>query len=222
MECGTHDTFDFCDEPACVRAVIKKREDTVTPHRPTHDMLKLRTVIIFEREIGGILRRATESLKGANSLLEQTAKAAEERQGRVDESNGERQEPVTTESDDSSNDLNDLRCISCSELVAHPCWYCVDCPGMSTTCPVPFRVGSLRAEDAKTFICQSCEDREKGVTKGDHQATHTLVRCLKPRVDEESDEGDLQEQMKVMKTQITALTSQIEKLVGSLAVGRAA
>ena len=219
LKCGSKWTFDFCDKPACVRAVIKKREDTVTPHHPTHDMLKLRTVIIYEREIGGILRRATESLKRANSLLEQTAKAAEERQGREDESNGERQEPMTTKSDDSSDDL---RCISCSELVAHPCWYCVDCPGMSATCPIAFRVGSLRAEDAKIFICQSCEDREKGVTKGDHQATHTLVRCLKPRVDEGNDEGDLQEQMKVMKTQITALTSQIEKLVGSLAVGRAA
>ena len=35
-----------------------------------------------------------------------------------------------------------------------------------------------------------CEDQQGGVTVGDHHATHTLVRCLEPPADEDSDEEE--------------------------------
>ncbi len=87
---------------------------------------------------------------------------------------------------------------------------------------------SLRgAEDANIFICQSCEDEKGGVTAGDHQATHTLVRCLEPPVGKNNREKDnvTEKRIAALETQISALTSQMdrmEKLLQSLALGRAA
>ena len=71
-----------------------------------------------------------------------------------------------------------------------------------------------RVEDANTFICQSCEDEKGGVTVADHHATHTIVRCLEPPVDEESKEENksTDERVASLEAQISALTSQMERI----------
>ncbi|RPD54176.1 hypothetical protein L227DRAFT_580748 [Lentinus tigrinus ALCF2SS1-6] len=231
MECGTRFTFDFCEKPACVSSEIKSRDDVEAPHLPTHDLLKIRTNILHHREIGTVLRNATEGLKRAKTLLERAAKGAEEDEASESGSGSDEehkdgeasgQSPTTPSSpklahrdfsdpsdSDSEAEVPVLTCVSCSETIAQPCWYCIDCP-----------------EDANIFVCQSC-DEKGGVTVGDHLGTHTLVRCLEPPAEEDSDEeqDSTDDRVAALETQISALTSQmsrIEKLLQSLVGGRTA
>ncbi|TFK89009.1 hypothetical protein K466DRAFT_487737 [Polyporus arcularius HHB13444] len=230
MSCGTSFTFDFCDKPACLTGTVKARDDAETPHLPTHDLVKIRTNILHHREIGKVLRNSTEGLKRAKKLLERAAKPAAADEASSD--GGEHQDvgtpserrvspsSVKTIRRDSSDpsDSSDTKaeaeapvptCVSCSEPIAQPCMYCIDCP-----------------EDANIFVCQSCEDQKGGVTAGDHQATHTLVRCLEPPADEDKEkENDTEKRVAALESQISALTSQMdrmEKLLQSLAHGRTA
>ncbi|KAI0708178.1 hypothetical protein C8T65DRAFT_211601 [Cerioporus squamosus] len=230
MNCGTRFTFDFCDKPACLSATVKGRDDAESPHLPTHDLIKIRTNILHWREIGKVLRNSTEGLQRAKKLLERAATAADANEEGGDDGEdhegGTPSEPfaspsgskVVRRNSSGSSDSSDaesqaeapvLTCVSCSKSIAQPCWYCVDCP-----------------EDANIFVCQSCEDEKGGVTAGDHQATHTLVRCLEPPAEDVDEQEDSTEKrVAALETQISALTSQmdrIEKLLLSLAPARAA
>ncbi len=251
MSCGTSFTFDFCDKPACLTGTVKARDDAETPHLPTHDLVKIRTNILHHREIGKVLRNSTQGLKRAKKLLERAAKPAAADEASSD--GGEHQDvgapserraspsSVKTIRRDSSDpsDSSDTKaeaetpvptCVSCSEPIAQPCMYCIDCPGMlsallcSSLCIVSF--SPRGTEDANIFVCQSCEDQKGGVTAGDHQATHTLVRCLEPPADEDKHkENDTEKRVAALESQISALTSQMdrmEKLLQSLAHGRTA
>ncbi|TFK86599.1 hypothetical protein K466DRAFT_587082 [Polyporus arcularius HHB13444] len=231
MSCGTSFTFDFCDKPACLTGPVKPRDDAETPHLPTHDLIKIRTNILHHREIGKVLRNATEGLKRAKKLLERAAKPAAA--GEASGGGGKHQDvgapsepraslssskvirrdslgPADTSDTKAEAEAPVLTCVSCSQPIVQPCMYCIDCP-----------------EDANIFVCQSCEDEKGGVTAGDHQATHTLVRCLEPPVGENNHEEDsvAEKRIAALETQMSALTSQmdrIEKLLQSLALGRAA
>ena len=112
MECGTSDTFDFCDRPGCRDQIIENHVDLTSPHLPTHDFVKLRMVIIQYRQIGKVLRKAKNCLEFARKRIEKTRAV-----GASDESHTE-----------TRLGFSKLKCISCQGAVSYPCWFCIDCP----------------------------------------------------------------------------------------------
>ena len=138
MECGTHYTFDFCDKPACVGAVVNSRDDIESPHLPSHDFVKIRTDIHHYREIGKVLRSAESGLERAQKLLERASQSSgqDEESSESDETTTQpetklvRRDTAGSSDAESEVDVPILNCISCSQSIEQPCWYCIDCPGM--------------------------------------------------------------------------------------------
>lgn len=164
MQCGSRSTFDFCDKPACVGCTIENRDDTSSPHLPTHDFVKIRAPIVQYREIGKVLRNATASLERAKALLEKGPIDSEQKQGEeMEKSVGYHEEfvggsrrpddkaptssqektvtrtpgkPDTMRPSDmgSANEVATPTCLKCKAPVSQPCFYCIDCP---STFPMP-------------------------------------------------------------------------------------
>ncbi|KAI0767714.1 hypothetical protein C8Q74DRAFT_1203793 [Fomes fomentarius] len=208
MQCGSRGTFDFCDKPECVSAVVSSRDDNESPHLPTHDFVKIRTDILHYREIGKVLRSAEAGLAHANKLLKRALRCGSAEQSHDDQEKqpkGARPSSARRDSSDSDSDADVpvLTCISCSVSISHPCWYCIDCP-----------------EKANVFVCQTCDQEKGGITHGDtHLATHNLVRCMDNK-DGDEEKGCTESRIAALETQMSALTAQIEKLLQSLASGR--
>ncbi|PIL33367.1 hypothetical protein GSI_03987 [Ganoderma sinense ZZ0214-1] len=69
-------------------------------------------------------------------------------------------------------------CIDCKEEVKMPCWLCTDCPGMFA--PGDYNIGAfvsyyIHTLSGNIFVCLIC-DEKGGITAGNHEDTHTLVR----------------------------------------------
>ncbi|KAI0360925.1 hypothetical protein OH77DRAFT_1517315 [Trametes cingulata] len=215
LKCGSEYTLDFCDKPTCRDAVklFQSRTDMPQPHSSTHDFVKVRRAFHQFREIGKILRMSDKGLERARRLLTKAARRAET----TSDSDGEVEERKTTgvqreEAYDSDSETGGVEptCISCSSKVSYPCWYCIDC-----------------LAESNVFVCQECDEKKGGVTVGDHQHTHSLVRCTEPETeDDDSDsegEDNTEERLSAVEDKLATLTVQmerIEKLLESLAVSR--
>lgn len=149
MQCGSRRTFDFCDKPECIASTIKTGDDLSSAHLPTHDIVKIRSPILHDREIGKVLREAKAGLERAKNLLlevvnQKRLKTEEKLRGKVrmveagdgkdkDERVSMKLAPAIREaisSDSKSQDEVDMpRCLRCRKPVSLPCMYCIDCPG---------------------------------------------------------------------------------------------
>ena len=72
------------------------------------------------------------------------------------------------------------------------------------------------------FVCVDCDEKNGGVTVGDHLDTHSLVSC-KLKVAEDDTEKNTEQRLSSVEGKLAALTAQmerIEKLLESLAVSR--
>lgn len=136
MECGTQDTLDFCDKPACVGCTIRTRDDISSPHLPTHDFVKIRDQILHYREIGKVLRNATAGLKRAKSLLEDVKDQKRRHEFMSNDEQLEVEGGGRGNGDDGDSEASALKdqvialtCLRCEAPVSQPCFYCIDCPG---------------------------------------------------------------------------------------------
>ena len=138
LQCGSRSTLNFHDKPSCLGHVVlpKTRDDLTAPHLPTHDFVKIRANIHYEREIGRILRNAATGLEHVRMHLfgslaggRSDSVATLRRRGTA---LGKRRSRL---GDFGANDYLAERkvatptCVSCETPVTMPCWYCIDCPG---------------------------------------------------------------------------------------------
>ncbi|KAI0653783.1 hypothetical protein C8Q70DRAFT_1059002 [Cubamyces menziesii] len=159
LDCGIRTTVDLCDKPACRDAIVgpDRRDDLVSPHLPSHRILKVRRVIHRHREFGKTYRaaqaaliRAEEAFSDADDIVCSYSPHGHSRSlsARI------RVEQLV---------IRELSCAGCQERVSRPCWYCIEC-------------------DDECFICLSCEATQVAFSCG-HKPKHGLVRCSLPRDD---------------------------------------
>ncbi|KAI0325467.1 hypothetical protein GY45DRAFT_1348843 [Cubamyces sp. BRFM 1775] len=214
IQCRGKDTLDFCDKSACIEA-NKTREDITQPHLPTHAFVKVRTVLDETRDIGKLLRMSDSGLERARKLLGSSMQAGTNESTSANDGIELKTETnlhaPREEADAAGTGANAkvaaLTCVSCSSGVSYPCWYCIDCPA-----------------DASTFVCVDCDEKNGGVTVGDHLDTHSLVTC-KLKVAEDDAEKNTEQRLSAVEGRLAELTAQmgrIEKLLESLAVSRSA
>ncbi|KAI8969692.1 hypothetical protein BD414DRAFT_518441 [Trametes punicea] len=159
LDCGIRTTVDLCDKPGCRDATVgpDRRDDLMSPHLPSHRILKLRRVIHRHREFGKTYRaaqaahiRAEEALTDAEEVM-----AAHSLHGHFRSPSARTREEMLVN--------RELSCVGCKSRVSRPCWYCIEC-------------------DDETFICFSCE-ATKVAFSGGHKPAHGLVQCAVPRDD---------------------------------------
>ena len=122
----------------------------------------------------------------------------------------------------SEGDAPVLTCIACSTVVSRPCWYCIDCPGTflmldPTAIPSSLIVSHAFPEDANTFVCAECDEKEGGISKGDHHLkTHSLVRCIdkgEGKADgEEAGDSKTEARLTALARQMTSRTNQTQRI----------
>ncbi|KAI0661089.1 hypothetical protein C8Q70DRAFT_911215 [Cubamyces menziesii] len=208
IDCRGKDTLDLCDKPAC-REATKTREDLTQPHLPTHAFAKARRVLNHIRDYGKLIRLSDAGLERARQLLDGAARAREATgdskiaQSKTEtKSAGGSREEADTMGSGTSTTVTQPVCVSCSSKVSYPCWYCVDCPA-----------------DANIFVCNNCDEKNGGITVGEHLNTHSLVSC-KVRVAEDSVEKSTEQRLSAVESKLTVLTAQIEKLMELMAAPR--
>ena len=105
------DSVDLCDKKRCLTLVagLEVRDDCLSPHLPSHDVLKLRTAIHPFREFGEVYRKAQSAVKTVRGIFADLAIEGERRRAG-------KQPP---------------KCVKCHQIVTLPCWYCAECRGVS-------------------------------------------------------------------------------------------
>ncbi|KAI9062327.1 hypothetical protein FKP32DRAFT_1612624 [Trametes sanguinea] len=157
LDCGIRTTVDLCDKPSCREATVgpDRRDDLLSPHLPSHRILKVRRVIHRHREFGKTYRaaqaaliRAEEALADADEIVVAHTPTGHGRSlsARV------RTEALVT---------RELSCVGCKTIVSRPCWYCIEC------------------ED-ECFVCTECES-SRSTFSGGHKRIHGIVRVAWPR-----------------------------------------
>lgn len=109
--------IDVCDTPRCRRATFTA---AAAAHRPAHDMLKIRGLVIWQRELPKLIRRARAAMARADEALKADAEEGGER-GR-------------------------MGCASCAAAVEYPFFACLDCAGMSTSTAYRSRIRTCAAD----------------------------------------------------------------------------
>ena len=243
MQCGTQDTLDFCDKPACVGSTIRTRDrdDISSPHLPTHDFVKIRDQISHYREIGKVLRNATAGLKRAKNLLEDVKDQKRRHEfmsnNEVPEVEGEGsgyRDDGDSEASAPKDQVIALACLRCEASVSQPCFYCIDCPGTLLVTLVLYRTTVLTetlTAESEPFVCRDCDKRLAGfdVYHGHgahHLATHNLVRCMeaqegerKPRENRAeplNQVGPPEDKLEGIQGQIAGLKSQMDAFTSQM------
>lgn len=139
---GSRGLIDLCPTVRCTGSKIplSKRRDLTKSHLPSHNLLRIPYVLHIGME-AYTLDRAREGQKRAEKLLdvELKKKPIEDLETR---------QPLPT----SSTKEGDVKmcCLVCREIVAAPCWFCVECEG-----DILFRgfsAASLRIQSLKSFF----------------------------------------------------------------------
>ncbi|OSC97068.1 hypothetical protein PYCCODRAFT_1472108 [Trametes coccinea BRFM310] len=157
LDCGIRTTVDLCDKPSCREATVgpDRRDGLVSPHLPSHRILKVRRVIHRHREFGktygapqAALIRAEEALANADEVVVAHTPTGHGRSlsARI------RTEALVA---------RELSCIGCKTRVSRPCWYCNEC-------------------DDECFVCMECIDSRSSFSSG-HKRMHGIVRVAWPR-----------------------------------------
>jgi hypothetical protein len=133
-----HHTVDLCEDPHCLRKKVT-RHDLPVAHLPTHDLLKTRR-ILQEREFGNVYRRAMGALRVSQRVMQAGLELADVPDRWIKIGSGAVQKQGKGEVEiGSGNDVGytpgsgrySPRCIACNCVMSWPCWYCIECPGMS-------------------------------------------------------------------------------------------
>ena len=141
LECGTTDTLDLCDSPACERAVVYikdkngNKDMSAPPHLPSHDVARLREHVPGY-DLGRVLRRSKAALAHARETLgdaERTVRAAAAPGARAASSLGLPVRRAQTPSPAPLARAHGARvaptCIRCQKPVGYPCYACFECTG---------------------------------------------------------------------------------------------
>jgi hypothetical protein len=135
----THNTVDLCEDPRCLRRTVT-RDDLPVPHLPTHDLLKTRR-ILQERDFGNVYRRAIAALRVSRRAMKSGVDPMDvpDRWTETGLGEGQTQNEDEVEVGLNNNMVYDPqpgreqpRCIACNCVVSWSCWYCTECPGMSS------------------------------------------------------------------------------------------
>lgn len=150
LVCQSKDTFhtlNICDHEACTAATINEPH-LQRPHLPTHDVVKVRRVV-FTRQFGKMDKDAREALHRSRNLFpkHKVAPAAGTRgisvvtnglhigQGKDPHSAFSPIIPHTARfsfiSPQPETEKSRPSCGICKRSVMQPCWFCVQCAGMS-------------------------------------------------------------------------------------------
>ncbi|EED80010.1 predicted protein [Postia placenta Mad-698-R] len=128
LDCDTHEksfsTIDLCEDQRCMAAQVglDRRSDLPTPHLPSHNVLKTRTMIHL-RDFGKVERQALAALQRA------TASSAE-----VEE---QKHELITHRLAGDRGQTRNINsgeqvCTACKGALIRPCWYCIECEKQAT------------------------------------------------------------------------------------------
>ncbi|KAI0820569.1 hypothetical protein BC628DRAFT_1329894 [Trametes gibbosa] len=163
LDCGIRSTVDLCDRSDCQEATIgpDRRDDLVSPHLPSHRILKVRRVIHRHREFGKMYRAAQAALIRADEALADADDiASPQSPPHFGHSRGLSQ--IAKIKAEQFVD-RELSCVGCHTRVSRPCWYCIEC-------------------DDECFVCTICESTRSSFSGG-HKRVHGLVRCALPHDD---------------------------------------
>ncbi|KAI0770883.1 hypothetical protein BD413DRAFT_613421 [Trametes elegans] len=168
LDCGIRTTVDLCERHDCREATIgpDRRDDLISPHLPSHRVLKVRRVVHRHREFGATYRAAQAALIRAEEALNDADEFAS---SQTPHGHSRRPSAVVTKTEELVN--RELSCAGCRAVVSRPCWYCVEC-------------------DGECFICTACESA-RTTFSGGHKPNHSLVRCALPR-DDSAKAGEFQ------------------------------
>jgi len=175
LECDTHgkafSTIDLCEDRRCVAAHIglDHRSDLPSPHLPSHNVFKSRTVIHL-RDFGKVELQAWAALQRAKSALEDL----EER----------RRDPVLLKSGREVSQVEPV-CMLCKTHLDWPSWYCMDCEGDVFICDIcdlngrgsPHGKYDISNTGRKPPNIGGKSAQKLHPPQREHKRSHRLVRC---------------------------------------------
>lgn len=114
LSCGTEPPINLCGKELCLGSDVNRKlhdsEDMISPHLPSHDLMKVRTAMLDpNRESGEVYHMARSALEVVHQIFA-----------------NESTSPST-----SGESTQSPTCVECGEQVSQPCWYCVECKGKS-------------------------------------------------------------------------------------------
>lgn len=175
LSCGMKTTVDLCGKEECIASnmMLDVCGNLISPHLPSHDIMKLRTTIHPYYEYRQVYRGAPAALKRVRQLFADLESYDVQKDG----------------DDEGSTRNRNPECIICGERTSLPCWYCIECEGASpdSGCSSDPLLTPQLVEDV--FVCVSCDDRYGGVTRGNpkHRSIHTLVCCRSPHTHQDTE-----------------------------------
>lgn len=204
LDCDTHEksfsTIDLCEDQRCMAAQVglDRRSDLPTPHLPSHNVLKTRTMIHL-RDFGKVERQALAALQRA------TASFAE-----VEE---QKHELITHRLAGDRGQTRNINsgeqvCTACKGALIRPCWYCIECESKSDSVSHYFYMKrQLTSHEDNVFICNTCDTQGISST-GPHNSSHILVRCPEQATDKEE---SLEHRLDFWESKLIVMDSRIDE-----------
>ncbi|KAH8102306.1 hypothetical protein BXZ70DRAFT_891052, partial [Cristinia sonorae] len=221
VEARIRNTVNFCGHPICGAKTVTSDDlfymDPKKPHLPTHDYVKLRSVLHL-KDMPELDRNAGRALERCRMIVTSAMMNSSSRPASVETViDGEvvrGDTPSMKISRPASPILSDefyrfqpkppaIQCWTCRKAITlEPCWFCVTC---------------LDVDD--TFFCNICLVRGFNYRRhlSTHLFTHPLVRC-KARVE---DPEDLElpttdQRLAALEEQVSAIDSKLDRLQETL------
>lgn len=128
LDCGIRKTVDLCNRVECREATIglDRRDDLVSPHQPSHRIVKFRRVVHRHREFGKMYRAAQAAVNRADQALADADNLVSPQVLHGD-SEHLRHPSVRTRTEQLVD--RKLSCVGCQKRIFRPCWYCIECDG---------------------------------------------------------------------------------------------
>lgn len=153
-------------------------------HRPTHDLLKIRSIVIWNLELPELIRQAKAAIARADEVF----KAAE------------------------SSTMPS--CSSCSGAVRYPFFVCLGCAGTPSTHVRRVRADlrSPIGSSQDVYICATCDQQIGGVSVGAHIPQHTLVRCLSPAERSSERSEGVEERLRALEDKVASYSERMSRM----------
>ncbi|KAI0353281.1 hypothetical protein OH77DRAFT_1407600 [Trametes cingulata] len=192
LDCGIRTTIDLCGKAECLTATIgpDRRDDLVSPHIPSHRVLKVRRVVHRHREFGKTYRAAQAALARAEEALADAADVLASQafhHHRRGHSRGLSEHSMSAHVKTEQLVSREISCVGCDTRVTRPCWYCIEC-------------------DDECFVCTNCEAGRTAFARG-HKPIHGLVRCASPQ-----EESATTSELAMSSSRLDALETTLEAL----------
>jgi hypothetical protein len=149
---GSQGLIDLCPTLRCTDAQIplSKRRDLMRSHLPSHCLLRVPYVLHCGMEANTLDRAREGQKRAAEKLLD-----AEPKKKPTEDSETRSRKALPTSST-GEGDVKKRICLVCREIVAAPCWFCVECEGdvlFRSVSAVPLRIQSLKSPGQMTPSC---------------------------------------------------------------------